>query len=159
MNTEDTEMAEQPPEQELESQTPMEFNVKIKRSFGGFKPLHDETFTDLKEATEFVTKHCNGMNLAMMTTFQEKMRDMEFLTLYQKKSNDFMVRTNGKYVDVIPQDQFYDTVKSRLDSILKPLPKIIVVSSEESEKMRDEVAAQNELEIDVVVEGAEGDKE
>lgn len=110
---------------------PMKFNVTVKTFFGGFKPLLKEEFTDLSQAVDFATKNCDGKRHSMITTYQEGMRDMEFLFLYQKSSNEFTIRTNGKHIDNKPLGDVLGVVKGHLDTLLKPLPEIVVLTPEE----------------------------
>lgn len=110
---------------------PMKFNVTVKTFFGGFKPLLKEEFTDLTQAVDFATKNCDGKKHSMITTYQEGMRDMEFLFLYQKSSNEYTIRTNGKHIDNKPLADVFGVVKGHLDTLLKPLPEIVVLTPEE----------------------------
>lgn len=117
---------------------PMKFNVTVKSFFGGFKPLLKEEFTDLPQAVEFATKNCDGKRHSMITTFQEGMRDMEFLFLFNKSSNEFTIRTNGKYMDNKVGADVLATIQGRLSSILKPLPELVVLTAEDMQKRWDE---------------------
>jgi hypothetical protein len=110
---------------------PMKFNVTVKTFFGGFKPLLKEEFTDLSQAVDFATKNCDGKRHSMITTYQEGMRDMEFLFLYQKSSDEYTIRTNGKHIDNKPLKDVLGVVKGYLDTLLKPLPEIVVLTPEE----------------------------
>lgn len=117
---------------------PMKFTVTVKTFFGGFKPLIKEEFTDLAQAVDCATKNCDGKRHSMITTFQEGMRDMEFLFLFQKSSNEFTIRTNGKYVDNKVASDVLNTVQGYLDTLLKPLPELVILSPEDMQKRWDE---------------------
>lgn len=113
---------------------PMKFSVTVKTFFGGFKPLMKEEFTDLAQAVDFATKNCDGKRHSMITTFQEGMRDMEFLFLFQKSTSEYTIRTNGKHIDNKPLSDVYLTVKGHLDTLLKPLPEMVILTPEELKK-------------------------
>lgn len=110
---------------------PMKFTVTVKTFFGGFKPLLKQEFTDLAEAVNFALQNSNGKRHSMMLTYQEGMRDMEFLFLYQASSNEYTLRTNGKHIDNKPLAEVLATVEGHLSTLLKPLPKINILTPEE----------------------------
>jgi hypothetical protein len=116
----------------------MKYSVTVKTFFGGFKPLLQEEFEDLSLAVEFATKNSDGKRHSMITTFQEGMRDMEFLFLFQRSTNEYTIRTNGKRVDNKPLAEVLPTVQNYIDTLLKPLPEIIILTPEELQKRIDE---------------------
>lgn len=121
----------------------MKFNVVVKTFFGGFKPLFKEEFTDLSQAVDFAIKNCDGKKHSMITTFQEGMRDMEFLLLFQKTTNEFTIRTNGKYMDNKIASEVFSTINGHLSTLLKPLPELVILSPEDMQKRWDEHDAEH----------------
>lgn len=113
---------------------PMKFTVVVKTFFGGFKPIEKQEFTDLTETVNYATQHSNGKNHVLITTYEEGKRDMEFLLLFQKTTQEFMIRTNGKYIDNKPANEVFSVIQDRLNTLLKPLPELIILSKEEMEQ-------------------------
>ena len=120
---------------------PLEYHAVAKSMYGGFKPLAEETFANVELAAQFVSRYCSGKDHVRIQVTKEGMRDMEFVFLFQKPLNLYLIKINGKHIENKPKEELATTIQEYVDKLHKPMPKIVFYDAE-GNKLEPEVASE-----------------